>query len=327
MISRYTNASKYSAKAALLVGCLVLAMTGHDAWAQTAIVVETFEYASTDLAAKQGSQDISDSCNRPTFFISGALENASPQEPSGLFSIGTDAVYCINPNCGQCLPGTFIGFRRDVDPALWPMQCPGGASYVPLQFTYGDPDNPGLIPPDELLSALIVRWDVYGDGSFADGLTGTHLWLRLIDCEGEKFEFINFSEVSLYSEIFTFDVDMGQSIIRLAPESLVDVPDGDRLLTEITAIEVIIQDDDSPPTSFGKWYVDYLRVIEPTAPLPGDYDADGDVDLVDHVWLTSCLSGPATSAMGGCDTFDDDGDTDVDLIDLSVFQATFGTGL
>ena len=113
------------------------------------------------------------------------MENASPNEPGGFFSIGTDAVYCINPNCGQCLPGTFIGLRRLVDPNRWPLTCSQGSNFIPLELSYGDPDNPGPTPPDMSLSDLVTVWDIYGDGAFADGLTGTHLWLRLVDCEDD----------------------------------------------------------------------------------------------------------------------------------------------
>lgn len=294
--------------------------------AQTQTVVEDFEFASTDSAAANGVTDLSDVANQPTFFISGSAENASPNEPGGLFSIGTDAVYCINFQV-PCDPGTFIGFRRFIDPLRFPDPCAGGDHYVPLAYTYGDPNHPGPVPPDYLLDDLQVVWDVYGDGGFADGLTGTHLWLRLIDCEGEAYDLINYSEVSLYSEIWTFDVLQGQGVVRLSPDSLIDVPNGDRLLTEIVAIDVLIQDTDDPPTAIGKWYVDYLRVIEPAAAqIPGDADGDGDVDLVDFGLFFGCLTGPNVAAPGACAVFDSDGDVDVDLVDFRAFGLSFGAG-
>ncbi len=306
-----------------LTGLLITARAG----AQTEILVEDFEFASSDPAAAAGVTDMSDLANQPTFFISGSAENASSNEPGGLFSIGTDAVYCINFGV-PCVPGTFIGFRRLIEPNRFPDQCPGGDHYVPLSHTYGDPNHPGPLPPDFLLTDLQAVWDVYGDGGFADGLTGTHLWLRLIDCEGEAYEFINYSEVSLYSEIWTFDVVQGQGTVRLSPDSLIDVPGGDRLLTEIAAIHVLIQDTDDPPTAIGKWYVDYLRVIEPpAAPIPGDGDGDGDVDLTDFGLLFGCLTGPEVPAGAGCAAFDADADGDVDLNDLGAFNNWFNTGL
>lgn len=306
-----------------LAALLITAPAG----AQMEILVEDFEFASSDAAAAAGVTDMSDSANQPTFFISGSAENASPNEPGGLFSIGTDAVFCLN-FAVPCLPDTFIGFRRLIDSTSFPDQCPGGDHYVPLAHTYGDPNHPGPLPPDFPLTDLQAVWDVYGDGGFADGLTGTHLWLRLIDCEGEAYEFINYSEVALYSEIWTFDVVQGQGTVRLSPDSLIDVPGGDRLLTEIAAFDVLIQDSDDPPTAIGKWYVDYLRVIEPpAAPTPGDGDGDGDVDLTDFGLLFGCLSGPEVAAGTGCAAFDADADGDVDLTDCGAFNGWFNAGL
>jgi len=181
----------------------------------------------------------------------------------GQYSIGTDAAFCQQ----WCEAGSRIGFRRYVDPERFPAVCPGGEHYVQLQHAYGDPDVPGGAAADFPLGELQVICSAYGDGAFSDGPTGTHFWLNLVDCEGEVFEFINYSEAALYSELWTFDLLMGQSVIRLSPESIVDgQPIGDGLLTEIAAIESFIQDEDNPPTTFGKWYVDDLRINEPTGP-------------------------------------------------------------
>ena len=294
--------------------------------AQTVVLVEDFEFASTNGAAAAGVIDLTSFANTPALYISGDDENASSNEPGGLFSIGTDAIFCLNPDAA-CLPGTFIGFRRLVNPEVFPTPCPGEGHYLPLQYTYGDPNHPGPDPPDYSLADLTTVWDVYGDGGFADGDTGTHLWLRLVDCEGEVFEYINFSEQSLYSELWTFDVVQGQNIIRISPESLTDVPDGDRLLTEIAAIDALIQDEDDPPTTVGKWYVDYLRIIEPaSASVPGDGDFDGDVDVDDFALLHDCLVGPGGPLLDQCDVFDGDADGDVDLADVGWFQTLFDGG-
>jgi len=307
------------------VVCVGLALNASAAVGQGPIVVETFEFASSDSAAAAGVIDITDPANRPSFYISGAAENASQQEPGGLFSIGTDAVYCLNFQV-PCDPGTFIGFYLPVDPSRFANTCPGGGAFAALENTYGDPLQPGAVVRDFDLSALEVRWDVYGDGGFADGLTGTHLWLRLLDCEGEKFEFVNYSETSLYSEIFTLDVLQGEGMVRIAPESLTDVPAGDRLLTEIAAIEVLIQDADDPPTTLGKWYVDYLRVSEPLTGVAGDADNDGDVDTNDYAVLAGCDLGPNTVAPGGCARLDLNGDADIDLFDFALFQLLVPSG-
>jgi hypothetical protein len=291
---------------------------------QTETLLEDFEFASSDEAAGAGVIDITDAPNTPAFYISGAAENASPQEPGGLFSIGTSAAFCLNFQF-PCDPGTFIGFRLPVDGARFPAQCSTGENYMPLSATYGDPAHPGTTAPDYNLSELSVIWDVYGDGGFADGLTGSHLWLRLIDCEGEAFEFVNLSEVSLYSEIWTLDVVQGDDIVRIMPESLVNVPDGDRLLTEIAAMEVLIQDTDDPPTTIGNWYVDYLRITEPGSGAPGDWDGDGDVDLQDYAEFAGCLVGPSLAPSAPCNVFDFDADSDIDAADYGAFQSALGS--
>jgi hypothetical protein len=225
------------------------------AYGQNEVLIEGFEFASTDQAASAGVVDLTDLANTPAYYISGDLDNAT----EGQFSIGTDAAFCQL----FCEAGSFIGFRRDVDAARFPDTCADGTPYAPLGFSYADPLHAEVAPPILALSELVLLCDAYGDGAFADGPTGTHFWVNLVDCEGEVYEFVNYSEDSLNSKIWTFNVHMGQGFLRLSPQSLLDVPDGDRLLTEIAAVEVLIQDVDNPPTTFGKWYIDNLRVIEP----------------------------------------------------------------
>ncbi|UCG17223.1 MAG: phosphodiester glycosidase family protein [Phycisphaerales bacterium] len=63
--------------------------------------------------------------------------------------------------------------------------------------------------------------------------------------------------------------------------------------------------------------------------VPGDLDADGDVDLGDYTLFVACLNGPdVATPPPGCDPtdFSDadfDGDDDVDLRDVSTFQDEF----
>jgi len=57
---------------------------------------------------------------------------------------------------------------------------------------------------------------------------------------------------------------------------------------------------------------------------PGDYDADGDVDLDDFARFAPCLTGPGQGPpAAGCDLFDFDLDGDVDMGDVRLFQASF----
>jgi hypothetical protein len=57
--------------------------------------------------------------------------------------------------------------------------------------------------------------------------------------------------------------------------------------------------------------------------IPGDFDFDDDVDLLDYGAFLICVSGPGGGAEPDCDLFDFDTDIDVDLIDFSGFQLAF----
>jgi hypothetical protein len=55
----------------------------------------------------------------------------------------------------------------------------------------------------------------------------------------------------------------------------------------------------------------------------GDFDGDGDVDLVDFGEFQLCFTGPGVSLDPGCECGDFDGDNDLDLADFGSFQLTF----
>jgi hypothetical protein len=58
--------------------------------------------------------------------------------------------------------------------------------------------------------------------------------------------------------------------------------------------------------------------------IPGDYDADADVDLADYVEFPDCVTGPAVGGLGlGCEVFDFDDNDRVDLRDFAAFQVAF----
>ena len=66
----------------------------------------------------------------------------------------------------------------------------------------------------------------------------------------------------------------------------------------------------------------------PLAPVPGDFDDDGDADLQDYVGFVDCIGDPGetpdptppTTAQKCLEVFDVDADADVDLMDFATFR-------
>ena len=57
--------------------------------------------------------------------------------------------------------------------------------------------------------------------------------------------------------------------------------------------------------------------------IGGDWDDDGDVDLLDYERFLDCFSGPGVEIGSECGVFDLDGDNDVDLTDFGSLQEAF----
>lgn len=296
------------------ISCAAFAMAGF-VHAEVTTQIEDFEYAINDAVAAAGITDITDPENQPTFYLNGeGVDEGGASE--GLYALGTDALFGAS---GIFVPGSFIGCLRWISEDLFP------SGQVDLLHTYGDPLVPGPIPPDLPLSDLVILADAYGGEGFGEGILGTNLWINLLDAEGERFQFLNIREQSLFLEDYTLDILVGRDLIRIDPQSLIDVPNGDRLLTEIVAFEMLIQDDDDPPTGFGKWYIDNLRIVEQdAAAVPGDLDADGDVDLNDFQGFLGCVTGANNGPpIGDCAALDLDVDGDVDFADFALMQRAF----
>lgn len=73
-------------------------------------------------------------------------------------------------------------------------------------------------------------------------------------------------------------------------------------------------------------YVDFafIGLTLQSADVPGDFDADGDVDLVDFAVFATCLNGPGVASSPGCTAeefaiADLQSDLDVDLADFAEF--------
>ena len=78
-----------------------------------------------------------------------------------------------------------------------------------------------------------------------------------------------------------------------------------------------------PMTLLPPWVIFQPEDIQ--AIVPGDFEADGDVDLDDAHWYAECVLGPADiHPILNCDTLDASADGFVDLSDLAIIQNNFG---
>ena len=74
----------------------------------------------------------------------------------------------------------------------------------------------------------------------------------------------------------------------------------------------------------GSVFVSHISI--PGGPVEGELDCDGDVDLDDFALFADCITGVGGDvSLTECAPADYDGDNDVDLIDVAVFQRLFGT--
>jgi hypothetical protein len=55
----------------------------------------------------------------------------------------------------------------------------------------------------------------------------------------------------------------------------------------------------------------------------GDANGDGNVDLDDLTRFEACIAGPEAGLSSGCECFDFDADGDNDLLDFAKFQIMF----
>lgn len=90
------------------------------------------------------------------------------------------------------------------------------------------------------------------------------------------------------------------------------------------------QDMDGKKQAFVATVIDEIDVFAPTARLPGDGDADGDVDLDDVAeFVERCITGPelpvAFNAGCTCAVYDFDDSNTYDLRDFAGLQRVFGT--
>lgn len=83
----------------------------------------------------------------------------------------------------------------------------------------------------------------------------------------------------------------------------------------IPAQSFMLDENNNPHTShtYGS-----LRIV-----IVGDDNGDGSISVEDHAGFAECMSGPAGAAAAGCEPFDFDGASTVDLADFGTFQNLF----
>jgi hypothetical protein len=73
----------------------------------------------------------------------------------------------------------------------------------------------------------------------------------------------------------------------------------------------------------GFWAAAAAQSSTPCGENAGDFDSDGDVDLVDFGEFQLCFTGGTGTVAEGCECADFDGDNDADLVDFGEFQLAF----
>jgi hypothetical protein len=119
-----------------------------------------------------------------------------------------------------------------------------------------------------------------------------------------------------------------------ATEFSLDVSDlvSEALSTGSDKVAFRFQVDPGTPSDVNQAFMDALDsdpttkpyLVIDAAPVPGDTDGDGDVDLDDFASFPSCMAGPEVDVGTNCEKFDFDEDLDVDLADFALFQSYFG---
>ncbi len=107
----------------------------------------------------------------------------------------------------------------------------------------------------------------------------------------------------------------------------IDVTDQVNSALQSTARRVAFRLQLIPQTQSAQAFLDAVDTDPATKPsvviydsIAGDFDRDGDLDLNDLSFFTSCMSGPGMGSAPGCSACDLKGDLDVDLEDFQIFE-------
>lgn len=213
--------------------------------------LEDFEFASSNASAAAGVTVSPEGVASATV-VSGAGANAN----EGSFALG---VNYVDPGS----PAGFEGVRilRTFSPP------------IALARGYTEAGVPG-----HALTDLRFTLDIKGDPAFAAG-AGANLWLFVLNGQGDRFRYINFTDPVLSSATYTDNRPLGLGLVDRDAGST-----GPGTLDQIAAVELFIQNPNASTPITGTLFFDDLQVSEiasvwgPGVVIDGSFDDwDGQV--------------------------------------------------
>lgn len=239
-----------------------------------------------------------------------------PEFPDGTWPIGEgdfevdyqDTSQDWWPIANGVRPAAIITYSRGFNNSSWEVEMNqfNRAAWID---DYQFPFQPTPAPPDDSVPAETLRPSTLPVQEIVDAVNAARLGIFAFICftqDGGGFlsEFIGYHGV-WYQDIHADPNDDVQCVAagHIHVGQMVQVPEG----TE--AVNVTLHT-----------LIDHIIGI---LGLPGDWNGDDEVNLLDFAGMTKCSTGPGGTASSGCTVFDFDSDGDVDWTDFGVFQTQF----
>ncbi len=165
-------------------------------------VVEDFEFATDDTAAQTG-----------TTVFAGTTATIAAGSGSG----------------GDASEGSF-SLRNDIQFTGTAFDAVTVERFLSSPYILTTP-----IADADLAADFAVRLDIKGHPDFGLGASGTNIWVRIFDNDGDQFQFINFTDSALAGSSYTID----HPIAYFNNSTVVD-----GILQQVNAVQIIFQDSD-----------------------------------------------------------------------------------